>query len=180
MKMKSKTRSIAVCLLLIATLCPLGSLPGTPAAAETAPPTVKVGDSLDIKFTALDGREVDLAKMRGKVVLLDFWATWCGPCIGELPHVLEAYQKFHDKGFEIVGISFDKDKGALERLTKEKGMTWPQYFDGKAWKNDFGVKYGIHGIPTMWLIDKEGRVASTSARKDLAGQVENLLAAKTP
>jgi thiol-disulfide isomerase/thioredoxin len=146
--------------------------PSTPKS-EIAP-----GAPVDIKFTAVDGREVDLAKLRGKVVLIDFWATWCGPCIGELPHVLDAYRKFHDKGFEIVGISFDQDKAKLEQLTKAKGMTWPQYFDGKGWKNDYGVKYGIHGIPTMWLIDKQGKLATTNARTDLAGQVEKLLGVK--
>jgi thiol-disulfide isomerase/thioredoxin len=147
-----------------------------PATAPASSPGARVGEPLDLKFTAVDGREVDLAKLRGKVVLIDFWATWCGPCIGELPHVLEAYRKFHDKGFEIVGISFDQDKAALERLTKERGMTWPQYFDGKGWKNDFGVKYGIRGIPAMWLIDQQGKVATTNGRQDLAGQVEKLLA----
>jgi thiol-disulfide isomerase/thioredoxin len=145
------------------------------ATPPPSTPRVKVGEPLDIKFTAVDGREVDLEKLRGKVVLIDFWATWCGPCIGELPHLLDAYREFHDQGFEIVGISFDQDKSALERLTKEKGMTWPQYFDGKGWKNDFGVKYGIRGIPTMWLIDQQGRIASTNARADLAGQVGKLL-----
>src|SRR5438067_10175070 len=89
--------------------------------ATAEPPADVTGKPVDIKFTAVDGREVDLAKLKGKVVLIDFWATWCGPCMGEVPHVVEAYQKLHGKGFEIVGISFDKDKGALEKTTKEKG-----------------------------------------------------------
>ena len=141
----------------------------------TKPSPVR-GTTPEIKFTAVDGREVDLAKMKGKVVLIDFWATWCGPCMAEVPHVVEAYQKLHDKGFEVVGISFDQDKEKLERVTKEKGMTWPQYFDGKGWKNAFGVKYGIHGIPEMWLVNKQGKVVTTNARRDLAAQVEKLLA----
>lgn len=151
----------------------------TASPAPAAPESPVVGQPLDIKFTAVDGREVDLAKMKGKVVLIDFWATWCGPCIGELPHVLEAYEKFHPQGFEIVGISFDQDKGALERLTKQKGMTWPQYFDGAGWKNTFGQRFGIRGIPTMWLVDKEGKLATRFGRSDLATKVEALLAGKT-
>jgi thiol-disulfide isomerase/thioredoxin len=131
---------------------------------------------LDLKFTAVDGREVDIAKMRGKVVLVDFWATWCGPCVAELPKVLKAYADLHEKGFEIVGISFDQDKGKLEAMTKEKGMTWPQFFDGKGWQNDFGKRFGINSIPRMWLVDKKGMVVDTNGRDDLAGKVAKLLA----
>jgi thiol-disulfide isomerase/thioredoxin len=151
---------------------------GKPQPATASTPRGKApaaGQAVDIKFTALDGREVDLAKLRGKVVLVDFWATWCGPCVGEIPHVLEAYRKFHDRGFEIIGISFDQDKITLERMLQQKGMTWPQYFDGQGWQNQFGTEYGINGIPAMWLIDKNGLIATTSARTDLAGQVEALL-----
>ena len=143
------------------------------APEEKAPP---VGKPLDIKFTAIDGRAVDLAELKGKVVLVDFWATWCGPCIAEIPNVKAAYEKLHPKGFEIVGISFDKDKAKLEGFVKDKGMGWPQYFDGKVWDNDYGKKYGIQGIPAMWLVDKKGNLRDANARGDLAGKVEKLLA----
>ena len=131
---------------------------------------------LDLKFTSVDGHEVDLANMRGKVVLIDFWATWCGPCVQELPNVLKAYEKLHPKGFEIVGISLDQDKGALEKFVKEKNMTWPQFFDGKGWKNEISTKYGISSIPAMWLVDKKGMVVSTNARGKLEELVEKHLA----
>jgi thiol-disulfide isomerase/thioredoxin len=131
---------------------------------------------IELRFTAVDGSEVDLAKMRGKVVLIDFWATWCGPCVDEVPRVVEAYKKLHGKGFEIVGVSLDQDKERLLQFTTEKGMTWPQYFDGKGWKNEISSKYGISSIPAMWLIDKKGMLASTSARNDLAAAAEKLLA----
>lgn len=137
-----------------------------------------VGKPLDIKFTATDGREVDLSKMKGKVVLVDFWAVWCGPCVAEIPNVKKAYEALNPKGFEIVGISFDQDKAKLESFVKEKGMAWPQYFDGKGWKNQFGVKYGISAIPSMWLVDKQGNLRDMNARQDLAGKVEKLLAEK--
>lgn len=131
---------------------------------------------LEIKFTALDGKEFDLAALKGKVVLVDFWATWCGPCIAELPNVISTYKKLHDKGFEIVGISFDQDKAKLESMIKDKEMPWPQYFDGQGWKNKFGQQFGINSIPRMWLVDKKGMVVDTNGRENLAAKVEKLLA----
>jgi thiol-disulfide isomerase/thioredoxin len=135
-----------------------------------------VGKPLDIKFTAVDGRAVDLTTMKGKVVLVDFWATWCGPCVAELPNLKATYEHLHPQGFEIVGISFDSDKAKLESFVKDKVMPWPQFFDGKGWKNEFGVKYAINGIPTMWLVDKQGILRDMSAREDFASKVEKLLA----
>ena len=111
------------------------------------------------------GKPLSIAGYKGKVVLVDFWATWCGPCIGELPNVLETYKKHHGKGFEIVGISLDQEEGKLTAFTKEKAMPWQQYFDGKGWQNKLAQKYGITSIPATFLLNGEGKIIA----KDLRG-----------
>jgi len=132
---------------------------------------------VELKFTGTDGKEFDLAKLRGKVVLVDFWATWCGPCRAELPNLLATYKKFHEKGFEIVGISLDEDKDALLDYLKQNEMNWPQHFDGKGWKNEISTRFGISSIPAMWLLDKKGMIRSDTARGEELGRlVEKLLA----
>ena len=134
---------------------------------------------LDLSFTAFDGRAVDLAQLRGKVVLIDFWATWCGPCVAELPNVRKVYDQYHAQGFEVIGISLDleHDRRKLENFLKENGMPWPQHYDGKGWKNELAVKYGINAVPAMFLLGKDGRIASTEARgPKLEAEVKRLLA----
>lgn len=113
----------------------------------------------------IDGEPLSTTALKGKVVLVDFWATWCGPCVAELPNVLAAYQKYHGKGFEIVGISLDKNKDALTGFIKEKGMTWGQYFDGKGWQNKVSTEFGITSIPATFLIGRDGKIVA----KDLRG-----------
>ena len=86
-------------------------------------------------------------------------------------------RKYHDQGFEVLGISLDQDKDALLSFTKENGMVWPQYFDGKGWDNTISKSFGIDSIPAMWLVGKDGKVVTTDARGDLDGQVATLLKA---
>ena len=145
------------------------------AAATLIKKLDRVGKPLAIQFKALDGREVDLAKLRGKVVLLDFWATWCGPCIKELPAVKSAFAKFNAKGFEIIGISLDQERPELEKLVAEEKMSWPQYFEGGE-KNKFADEFQIASIPTMWLVDKKGNLRDLNGQENLAAKVEKLLA----
>ena len=118
----------------------------------------------ELKFTDLKGEQIDISQYKGKVVLIDFWATWCGPCIGELPNVLDTYSKYHDDGFEIIGISLDRDRTRLEEFIEKRNMPWPQYFDGKGWKNEISTGFGIHSIPSTFLLDGQGIVRYTNLR----------------
>lgn len=120
------------------------------------------------EFNEMDlaGKPLSVANYKGKVVMIDFWATWCPPCRAELPNVLKTYQKYHDKGFEIIGVSLDSDKAKLESFLKDNKMTWPQYFDGKGWENKLAQTYGVNSIPATYLLDGEGKIIA----KDLRGE----------
>jgi thiol-disulfide isomerase/thioredoxin len=131
---------------------------------------------LDIMFTAMDGREVDLGQMKGRVVLIDFWSTTCLPCVLEMPSIKEIYEKDHSHGFDIIGISFDTDEKALTRFVQNHDLPWPQYFMGQDPTNKFGAEFMIENIPTLWLVDKKGILRETDARDDLQTKVEKLLA----
>ncbi len=134
---------------------------------------------LEMEFVDVKDQRFDLTDLRGNVVLLDFWATWCGPCIQALPELKEVYKKFHSKDFEIVGISLDHDKEALLQFIEQNDMPWVQFYDGKGWENLLANRFGITEIPSMWLLDQEGRVVDMHATGNLEVKVKQLLESET-
>ncbi|MCB8933273.1 MAG: TlpA family protein disulfide reductase [Fimbriimonadaceae bacterium] len=130
------------------------------------PPDLSVGAMVPtFQATATDGTKVSFPKSyAGKIVMVDFWATWCGPCIQEMPNVIKAYEKYHDKGFEILGISFDQANAAekVAAFTKEHSMPWKQVYEGKYWDTTIGKQFGVEGIPFGLLVDGDtGKVLAS-------------------
>ena len=125
-------------------------------------------DFIDFSMETPEGESVLLSDYVGKdkYVFIDFWAAWCGPCINEMPNVVEAYKKYKDKGLEIVGVSLDQDKDKWIQGIEELKMTWPQMSDLKLWESKVVKLYAISSIPHTILLDKEGKIIA----KDLRGE----------
>jgi len=117
-------------------------------------------------FTALDGRQVDMAMLRGKVVLIDFWATWCKPCLESIPELKSMYDKYHDNGLEVIGVNLDdrEMESTVKQVVEKQGILWPQRFEGKGMNDPFAKLYGINSLPTVWLLDKDGKIIDRDAR----------------
>ena len=124
----------------------------------------------------LYGKDVALSSYRGKYLLIDFWASWCGPCREENPNIVKAYKKYHRRGFEIIGVSLDDKKDNWLEAVKKDHLSWTQVSDLKGWKNSAAEQYGILAIPTNFLLDKEGIILAKSLRgDDLNGKLDELL-----
>jgi thiol-disulfide isomerase/thioredoxin len=143
-----------------------------------------VGKPFDLEFTdAITGTPISMKKLKGKIVVIDFWATWCGPCVAEMPKMKELYAKYREQGVEFVGVSLDQpiEQGGLESLkkfVKEKEIAWPQYYQGKGWKGEFSVSWKIHSIPRVFVVDQEGKLYSVDARGKLETIIPDLLKEK--
>ncbi len=128
------------------------------------------GNPMPLSGTRLDGTPLDWESYRGKVVLVDFWATWCGPCIAELPNVKESYERYHDRGFEVIGISLDDEKEPVQEFVETQEIPWPILFSEaetqRGWESPMAVRYGILAIPTAILVDQQGNVVSLEAVGD--------------
>jgi thiol-disulfide isomerase/thioredoxin len=129
-------------------------------------PAVGIGEvAPEIDLKTPDGKSVKLSSLKGKVVLLDFWASWCGPCRMEMPNVVSAYKKYKDKGFTVYSVSLDKEATAWKNSINSLGMTWEaNVSDLKFWQSEAAVRYGVQGIPAAFLLDKEGKIVATNLR----------------
>jgi peroxiredoxin len=138
--------------------------PQISAMEEQSKTTGKGALAPDITLNDPAGNPQTLSSLRGKIVLLDFWAAWCGPCRRENPNLVSAYAKYHDKGFEIYQVSLDKTKPEWEAAIKQDGLNWIHVSDLKYWSSPIARKYGVESIPANFLLDKEGRIIATNLR----------------
>src|SRR6185437_11086899 len=126
--------------------------------APRADASVAVGQQAKLTFQTVDGKTIDVEKLHGKVVVVDFWATWCGPCMKEAGHIVSINKKYGDKGLVMLGVSLDSDKERMLSVSKEKGFTWPMYYDGLGWKNTVFQQWGTTFIPFTVVVDPTGKV----------------------
>lgn len=147
-------------------------------AVETSPATATSIGAIapDLAFPDPSGQIRKLSDLRGKVVLLDFWASWCRPCRGENPHVVAMYHKYHDKGFEVFSVSLDRDKANWEKAIMADGLIWPNHVsDLKYWSSEAARIYGVSSIPCTFLLDQNGRIIAKNLRgESLAKALEQL------
>jgi thiol-disulfide isomerase/thioredoxin len=161
------------------------SYPGTNAARKAAGSLRRLdleGKALAIKGTGLQGDTIDSTLYRGKTVLVLFWASWATPVKAELPGLIKAYEKYHGRGLEVIGVNLDNERADVDAFLKATPTDWPQVFEGGGMETRLGIEYGITSVPTMFLVDAQGKVINRNLRTsaEVERQLEKLLASEKP
>lgn len=164
--------------------------PDSPTAAQVAGArrqTEAIGKPFELTFNeAITDKTISVQDdLKGKVVVIDFWATWCGPCIAEMPKMKQLYAEYKEKGVEFIGVSLDQpeDEGGLDALktyVAENDIIWPQYYQGDGWQSEFSRSWGINAIPALFVIDQNGNLYSNQARGQLETMIPDLLEKGAP
>ncbi|MFI4916231.1 MAG: redoxin domain-containing protein [Phycisphaerales bacterium JB060] len=158
---------------------------GTQAAAKVYQ-LDQIGEPFELSFEeATTGEPIDMSALRGRVVVVGFWATWCGPCIAEMPHMKKLYAAYKDKGVEFIGVSLDEPRNEedpskdglvkLRNWVEANGVTWPQYYQGNGWNSEFSSGWKVRSIPAIFLVDQQGRLVTPNARGKLDEMIPELL-----
>lgn len=136
------------------------------------------GIAPNFELTTPEGKKLSLHELRGHIVLLDFWASWCGPCLAEVPNLKAIYEKYHSKGLEILGVSLDEKETAWKGAIERKGLTWKHVSSLKGWKCPIAQKFKVTGIPRMYIIDAQGKIIAQDLRGEKLSQKMDELFAK--
>lgn len=119
---------------------------------------VEIGDTPKLDFVASNGQRINSETLRGKIVLVEFWAAWCGPCVYMLPHTVQLHHQYGQKGVQVIGVNLDRKREVFEEMVESKGLDWPHYFDGRWWRNRIAKQWGVNAIPRTFLLSPDGVV----------------------